>query len=88
MRDGDFAKARRMMAALMPLTTALERSGKFLQCAKFACAFNGLPAGPVRKPMRPMSGAQEEEMTVVLQTAKAALQEILSGPQVRLVDQA
>jgi len=87
-RDGDFVKARRMMAALMPLTTALERGGKFLQCTKFACAFNGLPAGPVRKPMRPMSGALEEEMTAVLQTAKAALQEILSGPQVRLVDQA
>ena len=27
-RDGDFAKARRMMAALMPLTTALERGGQ------------------------------------------------------------
>ena len=88
-RDGDFVKARRMMAALMPLTTALERGGKFLQCTKFACAFNGLPAGPVRKPMRPMSGALEEEMSAVLQTAKAALQEILGGqPQVRLVDQA
>jgi len=91
-RDGDFAKARRMMAALMPLTTALERGGKFLQCTKFACAFNGLPAGPVRKPMRPMSEALEQEMRDVLQTAKSALQAILSGegadqPHVRLVDQ-
>ncbi|MGI9412848.1 MAG: dihydrodipicolinate synthase family protein [Hyphomicrobiales bacterium] len=92
-RERDFIKARHMMSALMPLTTALERGGKFLQCTKFACAFHGLPAGPVRKPMRPMSEALEHEMRDVLQTAKAALQDILNGQgggqsHVRLVDQA
>ena len=35
--------------------TVLERGGKFVQCVKYACDLDGLPAGEtVRLPLRPM----------------------------------
>ena len=75
--DKDYDKARAMMLALLPLTQVLEGGGKFLQSVKFACEFRGLPAGPVRKPMRQLDGDLAEELRDVLETAKARFQEIL-----------
>ncbi len=83
--DADFAKARRMMAALLPLTTVLERGGKLLQCTKAAAKFYGLPAGTVRPPMQPLDDAQEAELRDVLTSTKGALGEILADKDARAV---
>jgi len=94
--EKDFDKARRLMCALLPLTTTLESGGKFVQSCKFACEFYGLPAGPVRKPMRPLKKEAARELREVLTTAKSAIHAILSAdrmpetrevPHVRLIDQ-
>jgi 4-hydroxy-tetrahydrodipicolinate synthase len=75
--ERDFVKAHRMMSALLPLTTVLERGGKFLQCTKFACSFFGLPAGPVRKPLRPMDEQLAGQMREVLSATKAGIRDLL-----------
>ena len=41
----DFETGRRIMKAMLPLMTVLERGGKFVQCVKYACELDGLPAG-------------------------------------------
>lgn len=91
--EKDFEKARRMMKALLPLTTVLERGGKFVQCAKFGCEYYGLPAGSVRPPLRPLKKELIYELRQVLDTAKASIAEILASdtqnkeiPHVRVVD--
>jgi 4-hydroxy-tetrahydrodipicolinate synthase len=79
--EKDFDKGRRLMSALLPLTTVLEHGGKFVQCAKFGCEYYGLPGGPVRRPLRPMKKELIYELRQVLDTAKAAIQNILSEDQ-------
>lgn len=77
----DFARARQLMAALLPLTTALEGAGKLVQCTKLACELFGLPGGPVRRPMLPLDEAFAEELRGILLTAQARIAEILAGPE-------
>ncbi len=77
----DFDTARKMMHALLPLTTVLEASGKLLQCTKLACAHYELPAGPVRKPMQSLDAEMQERVLQVLDTAKAELQMFLRAAQ-------
>jgi len=94
--DHDFVKARRMMQALLPITSVLEGGGKYLQSVKFSAEFYGLPAGPVRKPLRPLKKELKRELREVLNTAKTTMRQILNDqssphtdevPHVRLVDQ-
>ncbi len=80
-RDNDFDKARRMMNALLPLTTEIENGGKFAQSVKFAAAYQGLPAGPVRPPMREMTKELESNFREVLGAAEAALRAISAVPE-------
>ncbi|KPA87774.1 MULTISPECIES: dihydrodipicolinate synthase family protein [Pseudomonas] len=63
--EGNFAKGRQIMAAMMPLMDFLE-GGKFVQSIKHGVALNGLVTGGVRAPL---SGLDEQE--------QAALQEII-----------
>ncbi len=79
LHERDFAKARAMMLALLPLTSTLEGSGKFGQSVKFSCKFAGLPTGPVRAPLQPVSKAFEEELHEILVSTKSALQAIMNG---------
>ena len=80
-RDKDFIKARALMSALLPLTTLLERGGKFVQCTKYGSEYYGLPAGPVRNPLKPMKKELRRQMREVLDTARATLHNILSDGQ-------
>jgi len=75
--EGDFVKARRIMMALLPLMTVLERGGKFVQCVKYACELNGLPAGPVRMPLRPMKKELKRKMRDALFTARTTIRRII-----------
>lgn len=76
--DGDFTKGRRIMLALLPVMTVLERSGKFLSCVKYGCELKGLPAGPVRPPMRPLKKQMQREVRDALTVAQATIRGILS----------
>ncbi len=77
-KEQNFVKARRIMSALLPLTTVLEGGGQLIQCTKFACAVFGLPAGGVRPPMKPLEESAMDSLRDILTTTKSAIQTILS----------
>ena len=75
--ESDFEKGRRIMKAMLPLMTVLERGGKFVQCVKYACELDGLPSGVVRLPLRPMEKELKRTMREALHTARTAIQQII-----------
>ncbi len=79
--EKDFEKARALMSAMLPLTTVLERGGKFVQCTKYGCSYYGLPSGPVRNPLKPLKKELARQLRQVLQTTKAALNSIIQNSQ-------
>lgn len=76
--ENDFIKGRRIMSALLPLMRVLERGGKFVQSIKFGCELAGLPAGPVRAPLRPLDKDQKRELEIVIRTLKTTIANIVS----------
>ena len=46
--QGDFARGRRIMSAMLPLMRVLEQGGKFVQCIKHGLSLRGIDAGPHR----------------------------------------
>jgi len=74
----NFAKARRIMSALLPLTTVLEGGGQLIQCTKFACDFFGLPAGTVRPPLAPLEESAKDSLRDLLTATRSTIQTILS----------
>ncbi|MFU8780815.1 MAG: dihydrodipicolinate synthase family protein [Kiritimatiellia bacterium] len=75
--DGDFELGRRIMKAMLPLMTVLERGGKFIQCVKYACELDGLPSGPARLPMRPMKKELKREFREALENTRATVAHLL-----------
>jgi 4-hydroxy-tetrahydrodipicolinate synthase len=74
---GDFATGRRIMKAMLPLMTVLERGGKFVQCVKYACELVGMPAGEsVRLPLRPMKKELKRSLRDTLLTAQTTIRQI------------
>jgi len=74
---GDFDKGRRIMKAMLPLMTVLERGGKFMQCIKYGCELTGLPSGEsVRLPLRPMNKELKRNMRDALETAQRTIRTI------------
>jgi 4-hydroxy-tetrahydrodipicolinate synthase len=76
---GDFDSGRRIMKALLPLMTVLERGGKFVQCVKYALELEGLPAGAVRLPLRPMNKELKRTLREALHTARASVARIVAS---------
>jgi 4-hydroxy-tetrahydrodipicolinate synthase len=76
--EEDFTTGRRLMKALLPVMTVLERGGKFAQCVKYGCEMDGLPAGTVRLPLRPMKKELKRQMRDAVLTAKKTFRSILS----------
>ena len=64
------------MSALMPFMGILEQSGKLIQAVKHACRMDGLPAGPVRKPLRELNKEEKRNLETVLTTLKATMAKI------------
>lgn len=75
--EGDFARGRKIMSALLPLMNCLEKGGKFLQSVKYACELLDLPGGPVRPPMLPMKKELRREVSQIIETARRTLGAIL-----------
>lgn len=74
--EKDYDKGRRIMSALLPLMRALEQGGKFVQSIKFGCELAGLPAGPVRQPIRGLTEDEKRELETVIRTVKAKIANI------------
>jgi 4-hydroxy-tetrahydrodipicolinate synthase len=71
--NGDYAKGRKIMSALLPLMRVLEQGGKFIQCIKFGCELNGLYAGPPRPPLRALNKDDKRELEQVLRVMKTSV---------------
>lgn len=76
--QNDFAKGRRIMAAMMPLMDFLE-SGKFVQSIKHGCELNGLRAGGVRAPLKGMSEAEKATLKGIVDELKRTVAHITEG---------
>ena len=76
--EKDFDKGRRIMTALIPLMKTLEQGGKFVQSIKFGCELQGIPAGPVRKPLRGLTKEMRREFEVVVETVQTTIASILA----------
>lgn len=79
--DNDIAKGRRIMSALMPFMRTLEQGGKLIQFVKYACELQGLPAGTVRRPLRPLFKSEKRELEMVLRTLKQTMARITGDTQ-------
>ncbi|MEL7116903.1 MAG: dihydrodipicolinate synthase family protein [Pseudomonadota bacterium] len=77
--EGDFAKGRRIMSALMPLMRVLEQGGKFIQCIKHGVEMNGLRAGPPRPPLRPLNKDDKRQLEQVVRVLKRTVAQIEAG---------
>jgi len=75
--EGDFDRGRQIMSALLPLTTCLEKGDNFLQSVKYACELLGRPGGPVRPPFQPMNNTSRDELSRIVEAARASLQTII-----------
>jgi 4-hydroxy-tetrahydrodipicolinate synthase len=79
---GDFTTGRRIMKAMLPLMTVLERGGKFVQCVKHGCELTGLPAGKtVRLPLRPMKKELKRLLRDALLTARTTIGQVIKSTE-------
>ncbi|MDR0278883.1 MAG: dihydrodipicolinate synthase family protein [Paucimonas sp.] len=76
--EKDFAKARRIMAAMMPLMDFLE-GGKFVQSIKYGVSLNGLATGGVRAPLQGLEAGEKAELAEVVSTLKRTIANIVEG---------
>jgi 4-hydroxy-tetrahydrodipicolinate synthase len=79
--EKNFDKGRAIMKALLPLMAVLEGGGKFVQCIKFGCELQGLKAGDVRPPLRPMNNEEKRSLQTVVANLKCTIKQITSGTQ-------
>ena len=77
--EGDFAKGRRIMSAMLPLMRVLEQGGKFIQCVKHGVETTGLVSGPVRPPLKGLNKEEKRELEQVIRTLKATIKAIQGG---------
>ena len=76
---GDFEMGRRIMKAMLPLMTTLERGGKFVHGVKFGARLAGLPAGATRWPLRSLTKEEKRELEQVIRTLKTAVRRAVEG---------
>jgi 4-hydroxy-tetrahydrodipicolinate synthase len=74
--DGNFAKGRRIMSAMLPLMRVLEQGGKFVQCIKHGCEMAGYRAGPPRPPLRALNKDDKRQLEQVVQVLKSTIADI------------
>lgn len=76
--ENDFAKGRRIMAAMMPLMDFLE-GGKFVQSIKHGCELAGLRSGGVRAPLKGLTEAEKAELKEIVSVLKREVAQITEG---------
>ncbi len=76
--EGDFAKGRRIMSALMPLMRVLEQGGKFIQTIKHGVTMNGIDAGAVRPPLKGLNKDDKRALEQVTRILKRKIADIVA----------
>jgi len=71
--EGNFAKGRRIMSAMLPLMAMLDEGGKFIQCIKHMCEMDGLRAGPPRGPLRPLDKDEKRALESVVRVLRQTI---------------
>ncbi|WP_137702094.1 dihydrodipicolinate synthase family protein [Marimonas lutisalis] len=71
--EGDFAKGRRIMSAMMPLMRVLEQGGKFIQTIKHGVTMNGIAAGAMRAPLKGLNKDDKRELEQVVRVLKTTI---------------
>jgi len=77
--EGDFAKGRRIMSAMLPLMRVLEQGGKFVQCIKHGLTLRGIDAGPPRRPLQPLDKDEKRTLAETVKIMDAAIARIEAG---------
>ncbi len=75
--QGDFAKGRRIMSAMMPLMRVLEQGGKFIQTIKHGVTMEaGIDASVVRPPLKALNKDDKRALEQVVRVLKRTIAEI------------
>lgn len=74
--EGNFAKGRRMMSAMMPLMRVLEQGGKFIQTIKHGVTMNGIEAGAMRAPLKGLNKDDKRALEQVVRVLKQKIADI------------
>jgi 4-hydroxy-tetrahydrodipicolinate synthase len=74
--EGDFAKGRRIMSAMLPLMRVLEQGGKFVQSIKHGVTMRGIECGPPRRPLQPLNKDDKRQLEEVIRTMDRAIAQI------------
>ncbi|WGW04743.1 dihydrodipicolinate synthase family protein [Tropicibacter oceani] len=77
--QGDFAKGRRIMAALLPLMHVLEQGGKFIQTIKHGVTMTGIDASVVRPPLTALDAEEQNRLAQVVAVLKRTIADIQAG---------
>lgn len=76
--EGDFAKGRRIMSAMLPLMNNLDE-GDFVQKIKAGCELSGLTAGNPRLPLLPLDADVRARFAEVVATLKQEVAAVTNG---------
>lgn len=74
--DGNFAKGRRIMSAMLPLMRVLEQGGKFIQCIKHGVTMTGIDTGPMRAPLTGLNKDDKRALDQVISVLKSTIAQI------------
>ena len=74
--EGDFAKGRQIMSAMMPLMRVLEQGGKFVQCVKHGTTVAGVDAGGMMPPLKPLNKDDKRNLEQVVRVLKSTIAHI------------
>ena len=78
MVDGDFAKGRRIMSALLPLMRVLEQGGKFVQTIKYGVTVQGIDTGAIRPPLKGLNKDNKRALEQVMRVLQKAVADIVA----------
>lgn len=71
--QGDFAKGRRIMSALLPLMRVLEQGGKFVATIKYGVTLAGIEATDVRAPLKALNKDDKRALEQVVAVVKRTI---------------
>ena len=74
--QGDFAKGRRIMSAMMPLMRVLEQGGKFVACVKHGTTMAGIDTGGMMPPLKPLNKDDKRSLEQVMRVLKTTIAHI------------
>ena len=75
--EGDYAKGRRIISAILPLMSFLEQGGKFVQSVKYGCELAGLRPGTPRLPLQPLTSEEMSELEKVIRNLETEISKII-----------